>query len=213
MMKKNKLLLLPNLAVLSLLNPVPALSSALELEEVVVMAQKRVQDAQDISISVSAFSGNQIEQLGMTDTTQIIQQVPALQINAWSPNVTIFNLRGISQNNFQDNLEAPVAVYIDDAYMGSLNGISGQLFDVERVEVLRGPQGTLFGRNATGGLIHYISQGATNDEFNGHLKVGIGSYDRYSTEVAIGGALSDGVRVRLAPGRGRRVYQGCDSLG
>ncbi|HEX9805959.1 MAG TPA: TonB-dependent receptor plug domain-containing protein [Alteraurantiacibacter sp.] len=70
-----------------------------------------------------------------------------------SPNITLFNLRGISQNNFTDNLEAPVAVYFDDAYMGSINGISGQLFDLQRIEVLRGPQGTLFGRNATGGAV------------------------------------------------------------
>ena len=71
-------------------------------------------------------------------------------MNTWSPTITTFNLRGVSQNNFTDNLEAPVAVYSDDVYIGSMNAISGQLFDVERVEVLRGPQGTLFGRNANG---------------------------------------------------------------
>ncbi len=168
------------------------------LEEVVVTAQKKEESVQDISVSVSAFSGDQLDALGLTETTEIIQQVPGLQVNAWSPNVTIFNLRGISQNNFQDNLEAPVAVYIDDAYMGSLNGISGQLFDMERTEVLRGPQGTLFGRNATGGLVHYISKGATEDELNGYVEVGGGSFDRRSVEMAIGGGLADNVRGRFA---------------
>jgi len=172
--------------------------AAAVIEELVVTAQKDQQNIQDVNISMSAFSGEQISALGMTDTTKIVQQIPALQINAWSPNVTIFNLRGISQNNFQDNLEAPVAVYIDDAYMGSLNGISGQLFDIKRVEVLRGPQGTLFGRNATGGLIQYISQGADSREFTGYVSTGIGSYNRRNVEFAAGGELADKIRTRFA---------------
>lgn len=172
--------------------------SASVLEEVVVTAQKREQSLQDISVSVTAYSGDQLDALGMTDTTDITAQVPGLQLNAWSPNVTIFNLRGISQNNFVDNLEAPIAVYLDDAYMGSINGISGQLFDVHRAEVLRGPQGTLFGRNATGGLIHYISEGANSEETNGYVKAGVGSFNRKNTEFAVGGGLSDTVRARVA---------------
>lgn len=174
------------------------MAQATILEEVIVVAQKRQQDLQDVNIAVTAFSGNQLNALGMTSTTDIVQQVPALQVNAWSPNVTIFNLRGISQNNFQDNLEAPVAVYIDDAYMGSLNGISGQLFDIKRTEVLRGPQSTLFGRNASGGVIHYISEGADREEFNGYMNVGYGSFDRKTVEFAVGGGMSDNVRGRLA---------------
>ena len=71
--------------------------------------------------------------LGMRDFTEITQQIPALQLNTWSPNLTIFNIRGISQNSFTDNLEGPIAVYHDDAYVASMNGISGQLFDMERV--------------------------------------------------------------------------------
>jgi iron complex outermembrane receptor protein len=166
--------------------------------DIVVTAQKRSENLQKVGISVSAYSGEQLEALGITDTVQITQQIPAFQLNAWSPNVTIFNLRGISQNNFTDYLEAPVAVYMDDAYMGSINGISGQLFDTERVEVLRGPQGTLFGRNATGGLVHYISRDASEDVANGYAELSYERFDRRAFEAAVGGQITSGLRFRVA---------------
>lgn len=173
-------------------------SSAAILEEVIISAQKREQNLQDVGVSVTAFSGDQMKALGVTNTVEITQQVPGLQVNTWSPTLTTFNLRGVSQNNFTDNLEAPVAVYSDDVYIGSMNAISGQLFDIKRVEVLRGPQGTLFGRNATGGLIHYVSEGASNEELNGYLEGSVSQYSTRSLEGAIGGALSDTVRGRVS---------------
>ncbi len=176
----------------------PAISYSQVLEEIIVTAEKREQDIQEVPISVTAYSGEQIDALGLTDFTEITQQVPALQLNAWSPKLTIFNLRGISQNTFNDNNEGPVAVYLDDAYMGSLNGISGQMFDLERVEVLRGPQGTLFGRNATGGLIHYISRDASEEETNGYVEAEYGEFDKTGLEFALGGSFSDNVRGRIA---------------
>ena len=166
--------------------------------DIVVTAQKRGENLQKVPISISAYSGEQLEALGISDTTQITQQIPAFQLNTWSPNVTIFNLRGISQNNFTDYLEAPVAVYMDDAYMGSINGISGQLFDTERVEVLRGPQGTLFGRNATGGLVHYLSRDASESELNGYAEASYERFDRRALEGAVGGSLAPGIRLRAA---------------
>lgn len=168
------------------------------LGDIVVTAQKRNQNIQDVPVSVTAFSGDQLGKLGMTKATDITQQIPGMHLNAWSPNVTVFNLRGVSQNNFTDNLEAPVAVYLDNAYMGSINGISGQLFDIDRVEVLRGPQGTLFGRNATGGLVHYLSHPAREDRLNGYVEASYGRFDQRSVEGAIGGAIVDGWRARLS---------------
>ncbi len=168
------------------------------LEEVIVTAQKREQNLQDVGISVTAFNGNQLKDLGMTNSVDIIQQVPAMQLQTFTPAFTIINLRGISQNNFQDNLEAPVAVYVDGAYVPSMNAINGQLFDVDRVEVLRGPQGTLFGRNTTGGLVHYITNGATDEELNGYIEVQGGEFDMRAVEGGVGGALSDSFRARLS---------------
>lgn len=196
-MTKNKKLLLTATILTAVVSALPA-HAQIVTDEVIVTAQKRSQSVQEVPVAITAYSGEQIEALGIDNTTEITQQVPSLQVSAWSPNVTIFNIRGISQNNFTDNLEAPVAVYIDDAYMGSINGISGQLFDVERVEVLRGPQGTLFGRNATGGLIHYITRDASEEDANGYLKGTYGSFNRVGIEGAIGGAVSENVRVRLA---------------
>jgi iron complex outermembrane receptor protein len=168
------------------------------MEEVVVTATRRQESLQDIPLSVSALSGDMIKDLQLSDMTEITQQIPNLQLNSWSPQMTIFNIRGVSQNNFVDNLEAPIAVYQDDAYIASLNALSGQLFDMERVEVLRGPQGTLFGRNATGGLIHYISRGADEQEFNGYARLMGASFDRFAVEAAAGGGITSNVRGRLA---------------
>ena len=177
--------------------PVSATAAVYE-EEIIVTAQKREQNLQDIPISVTAYTGNQLRELGLTEMTEITQQMPGLQLSAWSPNLTIFNLRGISQNSFTDNLEAPVAVYVDDAYVGTINGLSGQMFDMKRVEVLRGPQGTLFGRNATGGLIHYISEDASSAETNGYIEAEAGEFNRTAIEFAFGGSLSDTVRARIS---------------
>jgi|TARA_B110000093_G_scaffold160212_1_gene180556 iron complex outermembrane receptor protein len=168
------------------------------LEEIVVTATKRQESVQDIAVSVSALSGDQLSALNLSDMADITQQIPGFQVNAWSPQITIFNLRGVSQNNFTDNLEAPIAVYQDESYVASMNAISGQMFDMERVEVLRGPQGTLFGRNATGGLVHFISRGAEESELNGYIEVKAADHSRKSIEAAIGGSFSDTVRGRIA---------------
>lgn len=173
-------------------------ASGAVLEEVVVTAQKREQSLQDVGISVTAFSGDQLNNLGMTSSVDITQQVPAMQLQTYTPAFTIINLRGISQNNFQDNLEAPVAVYVDGAYVPSMNAVNGQLFDVERIEVLRGPQGTLFGRNTTGGLVHYLTNGADDEELNGYVKAEAGDFSMRAVEGAIGGAVTDSFRARLA---------------
>lgn len=168
------------------------------LEEVTVTAQKREQNIQDVGISISALSGDTLKTLGLDNTQEISQQIPGLQLQTFTPAFTIFNLRGVSQNNFTDNLEAPVAVYMDDVYVASMNAIGMQMFDMERVEVLRGPQGTLFGRNATGGLIHFVSRKPVDEELNGYVETSIADFGSYTVEGAVGGAFSERVRGRLA---------------
>src|SRR3954447_23721549 len=167
-------------------------------DAIVVTAQKRREKIQDVGISITALSGETIKTLNLTNMQQISQQVPSLEVSAWTPAFTTFNLRGISQNNFQDNLEAPVAVYQDEVYVGSMNGLGLPIFDVERIEVLRGPQGTLFGRNATGGLIQFISNTADETHLNGYAEGEIADWDTWKLEGAIGGQLTPGLRARVA---------------
>ncbi len=183
-------------AALCSLTAVPAASQV--LEEVVVTAQKREQSIQDVGISITALSGDTLNALGLDNMQEISQQVPGLQLQTFTPSFTIFNLRGVSQNNFTDNLEAPVAVYVDDVYVASMNAIGMQMYDMERVEVLRGPQGTLFGRNATGGLVHYVTNKADEDGTNGYVQGSYGDFDSFNVEGAVGGSFSDGVRGRIA---------------
>ena len=167
------------------------------LGEIVVTAQRREQNLQDVGTSVTAFDSRTLENLGLKDVTDVASQVPGLQFNQYGATVTIYNLRGVSQNDFSDHQEAPVAVYADDAYIANTGALAGTLFDLQRVEVLRGPQGTLFGRNATGGLIHYISAQPT-DTPEGYLQVTGGNYGTFESEGALSGPLAEGISSRLS---------------
>lgn len=169
------------------------------LEEVVITAQKREQSLQDVSVAVSAFSGDAIEKMGFVEGLDITQQVPNMNFfaifgEASSPSIS---LRGISLVNYSDSWEAPIAMYVDDVYRGNPAGSAIQLFDLKRVEVLRGPQGTLYGRNATGGLVHYISNNPT-DTLESAASLQLGSYNERIVDGMISGPLSDHVRGRVA---------------
>ena len=168
-----------------------------KLEEIIVTAQRREQNLQDVGTSVTAFDANSVERLGLKDATDIVGQVPGMQFNQYGATVTVYNLRGVSQNDFSDHQEAPIAVYSDDAYIANTGALAGSLFDLQRVEVLRGPQGTLFGRNATGGLIQYVSKQPT-DAPEGYVQVTAGNYHLLQTEGAVGGPLSDRVDARAS---------------
>ena len=164
---------------------------------IIVTALKREGSLQDTSVSVTALGDTALDSIGRQDVTALAGQVPSLQVNQYSPTITVFNIRGVSQNDFADSQEAPIAFYNDEVYIGALGAISGQTFDLERVEILRGPQGTLFGRNATGGLVQIVTAKPTS-ELEGFATLTVGSYGQVASEGAISGPLSDGVRGRLA---------------
>ncbi|ABQ69602.1 MULTISPECIES: TonB-dependent receptor [Sphingomonadales] len=180
----------------TMLAPAAAMAQGAD-DEIVVTAQKREQKLQDIGLSVTAIGGAMLDSVGRQDMTALAAQVPGLQVAQYSPTITVFNIRGVSQNDFADSQEAPIAFYNDEVYVSALGAISGQMFDLERVEILRGPQGTLFGRNATGGLVQVITKRPTR-ELEGYAQLTVGSYGQIATEGAISGPLSERVRARLS---------------
>lgn len=173
--------------------------SASVLEEVIVTAQKREQSLNDVGIAVSAFTGDQMEQLGWDSADDVVAQAPGVTlVQPNGPGSFYINVRGVAQNDFSgDNQESPVAVYVDDVYVASPTGAAFQLFDFERVEILRGPQGTLFGRNATGGLVHYVTR-RPDQQPEGYIKATVGDYSQFDVEGAVGGGLTESVSGRLS---------------
>ncbi len=182
-----------------LIGTVPsAFGAASVLEEITVTAQKREQSIQDVGITITAYSGVQMKQLGFEDSFDIARMTPGVFISGNNGGEkTLFTIRGVTQNDFNDQTEAPVAVYVDEGYVGFGQGQVFGLFDLERVEILKGPQGTLFGRNATGGLVHYLSNRPTREK-EGYADLTYGSYNQVRFEGAVSGPLSDTVSGRFA---------------
>ncbi|MEH6581841.1 MAG: TonB-dependent receptor [Halioglobus sp.] len=171
------------------------------LEEVIVTAQKREQNLQDVGVSVTAFSGEQIRKFGFTNSVDVIAQTPNLSFGTPTAegNNASLTLRGVGLSDFNDNNEGPVAVYVDEVYVSALSGVTFQLFDLERVEVLRGPQGTLYGRNTTGGLAHFVSA-KPGKETEGYIELTAAENNQFKVEGAIGGSLTDNMQARLSFG-------------
>lgn len=168
------------------------------LEEVVVTAQKRAQNAQDVGIAISALSGEDLQTLGAVQATDITRSMPAVVMTQPNgPSSFSLSIRGVTQNDFADHQESPAAIYVDEVYVSQMAGLAFSLFDMERVEVLRGPQGTLFGRNATGGLANFITRKPT-DAQDGYVDVTFGERNLTRIEGAVNSPLADGVDARLA---------------
>jgi iron complex outermembrane receptor protein len=169
------------------------------LEEVVVTAQKRAESLQSVPVSVTALTGEQLGALKLSDTSAIAQTVPNLQVNGIVGESTpVFSLRGVSMFDYSFNQSSPVAAYLDEVYKGNFAIFGVELYDVERVEVLRGPQGTLYGKNTTGGAINFITRKPTFDT-NGYIKAGFGNYNRQEVEGALNlPVVADRLAIRVA---------------
>ena len=182
--------------VLSLVAPAVGSAQSSAIEEIVVTAQKREQSLQDVPISVTAFSGDMVDDFGFEDTRDIFYQTPNVDISQYSYYGSI-TIRGNPTLNNSLAGEGNVSLYFDEVYRPTAFYGGNEMLDVERVEVLRGPQGTLFGRNSTSGLVHFISRKPT-EELEGYANLELGSYDTRILEAAISGPLSDRARGRLA---------------
>lgn len=167
--------------------------------EIIVTAQRREQSIQRVGIAITALSGEELAKTGVTSAQDIARQVPALEFDSGSGGgVNAFvTIRGVSQVDYSEHQEAPNAVYLDDVYVPTPSMVAFPVYDMARAEALRGPQGTLFGRNSTGGLLHFVTKDPTR-EWDGYFNTEYGSFETGRMEGAVGGPLADGVAFRLA---------------
>lgn len=185
----------------------PSSPSGAAIEEIVVVAQKREQLAQDIGIAVTAFSGRSLRERGIDRAEDLFQLIPNVNLqNNGGGGAPVVIVRGVGLQSFRINDSPTTAFYVDDVYQTSVASAEWTLFDVERVEVLKGPQGGLYGRNALGAAVQIISRTPRVDEArNGFVALGAGEYSRRELEAGVSFVLSDTVALRVA---GRALMNG-----
>ena len=182
----------------------PAVQEA-GVETIIVTATRSRQNLQDVGIAVSAFSEDTLRNLGVSNTEELTSITPGLQLSVGggAPLIGLLSIRGVSQNDFAGHIEAPNAFYVDDVYQPSISTSVQQLFDVDRVEVLKGPQGTLFGRNATGGLVHILTKRPGKD-FEGFAQASVGNYSERRFEAGVTLPVGDVASTRFSFLRDKR---------
>ena len=157
------------------------------LDEIVVTATKRLENLQDVPLAVSAVTAEQLKNQGIFETSDLNHSAPNLQVSSpYGQQQPNFSIRGVGVGTeFNANTASPVGVYVDEVYQSFRASHGQQLYDLQQIEVLRGPQGTLYGRNTTGGTVNFMTNKPQLDGTNGYVSVGYGNYDRKSVEGAI----------------------------
>ncbi len=169
-----------------------------ERMDIVVTAQKRSERALAVPLSLTVLGDRPTERTRLTQADDLAGQVPNLQFSATvGENTPIFALRGVSMSDFSLNQAGPVATYYDEVYKGNFAFLGVQLFDLDRIEVLRGPQGTLYGKNTTGGAINLVATAPTPHN-EGYLLAGIGNFGRVETNGALNLRLDPQLALRVA---------------
>lgn len=173
------------------------------IEEVVITAQRRTENLQQTPVAVTALSPEVLEQRNIQTTQDLMRVTPSLQVSTETAGrgggSATFFLRGMGQEQSVRGTEPAVGIYVDDFYYPSLQGANFSIIDVDSVEVLRGPQGTLFGRNTIGGAIRYTSS-RPSFTTSGRVQGTLGSYDRHDATGMLNLALSENAAVRVTAG-------------
>jgi outer membrane receptor protein involved in Fe transport len=168
------------------------------LEEVVVTAQRREESAQNVGIAISVLSGQSLADKSITNVVDLQNAIPSLQVEpAFGGGQPQYRIRGVGFLDYTSNNASPVGVSIDDVAFALPIQTQGQLFDIDRIEVLRGPQGTLYGRNTTGGQINFISNRPTADTHAG-FTAEYGSHNAVNAEGYVSGSITEGLLGRLS---------------
>jgi iron complex outermembrane receptor protein len=168
------------------------------LEEIVVTAQRRVESAQNVGIAISVLSGQSLADKSISYVNDLQNAVPSLQVEpAFGSSQPQFRLRGVGFIDYTSNNTSPVGVSLDGVAFALPIQTQGQLFDIDRVEVLRGPQGTLYGRNTTGGEINFISNRPTTETHAG-FDLEYGSHNEVNADGFVSGSIANGLLGRLS---------------
>ncbi len=180
----------------------PAMAQEQTLEEIVVTAQKREQNVQNVPIAISAFTGEMLQQKSIGDIGALTRFAPNVNLDTGSPfsgdtSVLSASIRGIGQDDFAFNLDPGVGVYLDGVYLARTIGANQSLLDIDRIEILKGPQGTLFGRNTIGGAISIVTH-TPGDKPMLTASVTGGSYDRQDISLSADFPFSDNFLTTLS---------------
>jgi outer membrane receptor protein involved in Fe transport len=175
--------------------PGAALAADDELNEIVVTAQRQTERIQDVPIAITAISASELADRGVRLAGDIVSSVPNMLLNSpYGPEAQpTFTLRGVTTQDFSENQSSPIAMYVDEVYksVGAVQAL--QVYDLDRVEVLRGPQGTLYGKNATGGAVSFYSANPSLTSADGYVTAGVGNFHDYSVRAAAGMPIIDDV--------------------
>lgn len=167
------------------------------LQEIVVTANKRAQNLNDVGLSITAASGAQLAQIGVRDTGDLVKITPGLSFAKSQDGTPVFTLRGVGFNDYTLGASPAVSVYVDQVPLAYSVFTKGATLDLQRVEVLKGPQGLLFGQNSTGGAINYIANRPT-DRVEGGVGLSYSRFDTFDGEAYISGPVGDNLGIRAA---------------
>ncbi len=169
------------------------------LEEIIITAERRAASLQDVPVAVSAFTASELDARQINEPIDIVDYIPNLfgANNTGLGTANSYYLRGIGNTESIATFDPPVGTYVDNVYIARQNGNNVSFFDVERVEVLRGPQGTLFGRNTTGGAIS-VHMKKPSEEAGGFLELGYGDFGRWQARASVDTPISDTVLTKLS---------------
>jgi iron complex outermembrane receptor protein len=177
--------------------PLASTDEGLQLEEVVVTARRKTERALDVPISLAVLDGDALASAGLTRANDLQERVPGLLVSTPNPRLTIYTIRGLGSSSANDGLESSVGLFLDGVYLGRQGLSIFDLVDLDRVEVLRGPQGTLFGKNTTAGAISIVTKAPT-PEFEANLEGSLGNFDYRQARGSVNGALiGDALSGRL----------------
>jgi len=200
-MRANKTGLVALLAAVFSPDPVMAAEGQSEagrvLEEIVVTAQKREQSQQDVGLTITAFDEQSVVERWLDEPYQLASTVPNLQAFDNAVGQTHFRIRGLGLNEFQVSFDSPVAINVDEVILSKPFMASMGFYDVQRIEVLKGPQGTVFGRNTTGGAVNYYTNRPTS-EFEAGVRASYGEFDRFEIDAHVSGPLTENLSGRLS---------------